>query len=263
MWNLLSNAIKFTPKNGRVQIRLERVNSHIEITVSDTGIGIEPEFLPYVFDRFRQADSSRTRKFGGLGLGLAITRNLVELHGGTIHVFSEGTGHGTTFTIKLPLIIVSDAVRFPDEIGKRTHPTAYEGSSKINFSPEFKGLRLLVVDDSSDAREILHTLLASGGAEVVTAASAAEAFEHLQKSRFDLLISDVEMPEEDGYSLIRKIRNSNGADYRKINAVALTAHTRVDDRMQLLTAGFDLHVGKPFDPGELVAVITSLIRRNK
>ncbi len=263
IWNLLSNAIKFTPKNGRVQVRLERVNSHIEITVSDTGAGIESDFLPHIFDRFSQADMSKSRKYGGLGLGLAIVRHLVELHGGTIHAYSAGTEKGATFTLKLPLIIVNDAARFPDENGKRAHPTALEGviNSEIQF--QLENLKLLVVDDSPDAREMMHMMLKSCGAEVSLASSVAEAMVKLQNNYFDILISDVAMPEEDGYALIAKIRNSAEADYRKIAAIALTAHARVADRLQLLSAGFDSHVAKPFEPAELIAIIASLARRTK
>ncbi len=262
-WNLLSNAIRFTPKRGRVQVRLERVNSHIELIVSDTGVGIETEFLPYVFDRFRQADSSKTRNYGGLGLGLAITRHLVELHGGTVHVFSAGAGHGATFTIKLPVIIVRDIDRFPNEVGKRIHPTAFEESRLAENNLTLENLKLLVVEDDADAREIMKVLLKSYGAEVSVVSSAAAALEKFESSFFDILISDVEMPNEDGYSLIKKVRENNESYYGTIGAIALTAHARTSDRLNVLAAGFDAHVAKPFEPAELIAVIASLVRRSK
>lgn len=263
IWNLLSNAIKFTPKRGRVQVRLERVNSHIEIIVSDTGMGIEPEFLPFVFDRFRQADASKTRNYGGLGLGLAIVRHLVELHGGTVHAYSAGIDEGTTFTIKLPVIIVSDAERFPDEVGKRIHPTAFESSLKLESQPAIENLRLLVVEDESDAREMMRVLLESVGAKVTLVSSVADALEKLENSHFDILISDVEMPNEDGYSLIKRIRRADNAEYSEIGAIALTAHARTADRLRALSAGFDSHVAKPFEPAELLTVIAGLARRTK
>lgn len=261
IWNLLSNAIKFTPKGGRVQVRLERVNSHVEIIVSDTGAGIEPEFLPFVFDRFRQADASKTRKQGGLGLGLAIVRHLVELHGGTAHVFSGGRGKGATFTIKLPVIVVSDAERFPNEIGERIHPSVSEILPNLEAEPILENLNLLIVDDAPDAREMMRILLENYGARVTKASSAADALEKLQENDFDILISDVEMPDVNGYSLIQKIRAATDSDFHKIGAIALTAHARTADRMQALSAGFDSHVAKPFEPAELVAVIAGLARR--
>lgn len=263
IWNLLANAVKFTPKNGRVQLRLERVNSHIEIIVSDTGTGIESDFLPYVFERFQQADMSRTRKFGGLGLGLSITRHLIELHGGTIHAFSEGLGKGATFTVKLPLNIFSDGGNFADNNGSRTHPAVFKGAVRLDPPPELKNLRLLIVDDSPDAREMLQTLLENCGINVRQASSAAAALEKLQAEFFDILISDVGMPEEDGYSLITKVRALPDADKKEIGAIALTAHTSVAERIQLLNAGFDFHIAKPFEPGELMSVIGRLSRRKK
>lgn len=261
LWNLLANAIKFTPKNGRVQVRLERVNSHVEITVSDTGQGIDRDFLEYVFDRFRQADSSKTRKHGGLGLGLSIARHLVELHGGSLHAFSEGAGKGSTFTIKLPLLIVKDEDRFPSETGSRSHPTASEEIVEFVYKDALDGLNILAVDDELDARELLRTLLTSYGATVETARSADECFSKIESGNFEFLISDIEMPDRDGYELIKQIRSSDGKAFQKIGAIALTAHARTTDRLKVLSAGFDSHIAKPFEPAELIAVIASLSHR--
>ncbi len=261
LWNLLSNAIKFTPKNGRVQVRLERINSHVEITVSDTGKGIEPDFLDFVFDRFRQADSSKTRKHGGLGLGLSIARHLVELHGGSLHAFSEGIGCGATFTIKLPLIIVKDENRFPSEAGSRSHPTAFEEIVELDAGGALIGLKVLAVDDEPDARELLRTLLASYGAIVETSSSAADGFSKIDSGNFEFLISDIEMPDQDGYEFIKKVRAADGRHFQNIGAIALTAHARTSDRLKVLAAGFDSHIAKPFEPAELIAVIVSLSNR--
>ncbi len=265
IWNLLANAIKFTPKGGRVQVRLERVNSHIEVIVSDTGIGIEPDFLPFVFDRFRQADGSKTRKFGGLGLGLAIVRHLVELHGGTAHVTSSGKEKGSTFTIKLPSIIISEILTDdPDDV-RRRHPTADEKIDRLEplgGGSALSGVRILLVDDEPDAREMMQALLESYGASVTAAANANEAYAKLADGVFDVLLSDIEMPEKDGYSLVRMVRSGNGETASSnIAAIALTAHARVTDRLNSIAAGFDSHVAKPFEPAELIAVIVGLLRR--
>jgi signal transduction histidine kinase/CheY-like chemotaxis protein len=262
VWNLLSNAIKFTPKRGRIQIRLERVNSHVEIIVSDTGKGISKEFLPFVFERFLQADASKSSKYGGLGLGLAITRHIVELHGGTVHAHSAGEEKGATFTIKLPLLIIREDKRFPEEAGIRRHPTAEE-TTAYDCLPPIENLRLLVVDDNEDARDLLKTILEKCEAEVATAAFADEAFEILSRGEFDILISDIEMPNQDGYSLITKIRESEDEKIRLIPAIALTAHARTEDRLRIISAGFDSHIAKPFEPAELIAVIAGLASRVK
>ncbi|HWP44267.1 MAG TPA: ATP-binding protein [Blastocatellia bacterium] len=260
IWNLLSNAIKFTPKQGRVQVRLERINSHIEITVSDTGIGISPEFLPYVFDRFRQADGTLTRCHAGLGLGLSIVRHLVEMHGGSIHCYSAGEGQGTTFTINLPIMIVRDTERFPTEALDRKHPTA---SIDLPFEcPKvLEGLRVLAVDDEPDARQLLAAILERCKAEVITVGSAEEALDALERQEFDVVVSDIEMPGEDGYSFIRKVREKEASQDARIAAAALTAHAGVADRMRALSAGFDIHVPKPVEPAELIAVMASLANR--
>ncbi len=260
VWNLLSNAVKFTPKGGRVQIRLERVHSYVEIVVADTGQGISPEFLPYVFDRFRQADSSMTRSFGGLGLGLSIVRNLVELHGGSVHVESPGEGQGTTFTVKLPLSPVSTKIEEPE----RVHPTV-GGSLAFDYTPRLDGLRILVVDDEVDARELLIQILVECGAEVVALATADEVIAALQEqtsdSRFDILISDIGMPEQDGYALLRRVRSLESNQGGRIPAIALTAYARAEDRKAALLAGFQSHVAKPVEPGELIALIANLTGR--
>jgi hypothetical protein len=260
VWNLLSNAVKFTPKGGRAQIRLERVHSYVEIVVADTGQGISPEFLPYVFDRFRQADSSMTRSFGGLGLGLSIVRNLVELHGGSVHVESPGEGQGTTFTVKLPLSPVSTKIEEPE----RVHPTV-GGSLGFDYTPRLDGLRILVVDDEVDARELLIQILVECGAEVVALATADEVIAALQEqtsdSRFDILISDIGMPEQDGYALLRRVRSLESNQGRRIPAIALTAYARAEDRKAALLAGFQSHVAKPVEPGELIALIANLTGR--
>ena len=254
VWNLLANAVKFTPKDGRVQLELRRVNSHVRIVVSDTGKGISPEFLPYVFDRFRQADSSTTRVHGGLGLGLAIVRHLVELHGGRAYAESAGVGLGASFSVELPLAAVQ---RLPS--AEFVHPTA-EAERGVPFtpSPALAGLRLLVVDDDLDTLQILQAILSRCGAEVRLAASVPDALAALQGWRPDLLISDLGMPDEDGYTLLRKVRALDANQGGNIPAVALTAYARVEDRVRALAAGFQMHVAKPIEPAELVAVVANL-----
>jgi PAS domain S-box-containing protein len=258
IWNLVSNAIKFTPRGGRVQVRLERVNSHIEIAVSDTGSGIPPEFLPYVFDRFRQADQRTTRQHGGLGLGLAIVRHLVELHGGTVRAESPGEGHGSTFTVLLPVAPVYQSV---GQEG-RVHPAARDTLPTYECPDRLDGVRVLVVDDEPDTRELLKAGLGQCGAEVIAVGSAAEALEAIVAAVPDLLISDIGMPERDGYDLIRQVRELPAENGGKVPAVALTAYARAEDRMQALRAGYQMHVPKPVELAELVAVAASLIRRD-
>jgi PAS domain S-box-containing protein len=257
VWNLLSNAVKFTPKGGGVQVRLERVTSYIEITVSDTGRGISQEFLPYVFDRFRQADSSYNRVHAGLGLGLAIARQLVELHGGTIEAQSAGEGYGASFTVKLP-VTAKDTARYG---AAALDISLQAASSAPNYPRRLDGLRLLVIDDEPDARDMLKTILGEYGAEVQAAASAAEGFEALRRWKPDVLISDVGMPFEDGYSFIEKIRALPDEEGGQIAAIAFTAHARTEDRLRALSAGYDAHVKKPLEPLELLTVIASLRRR--
>ena len=257
VWNLLSNAIKFTPKDGRVQVRLERVNSHIEIVVSDTGQGISPEFLPYVFDRFRQADQKASRQFGGMGLGLAIVRHLVELHGGNVHAMSEGEGKGATFTVVLPIT----AIYHVDAAVGRVHPAAKDFLPPAECTDRLDNLKILVVDDERDTRELLKEGLEYCGARVMLAGSAAEALESVQKNLPDVLISDIGMPIEDGYELIKQVRRLGKENGGRVPAIALTAYTRVEDRMQALRAGYHMHVPKPVELAELVAVAASVVRR--
>lgn len=264
VWNLLANAIKFTPKGGRVQVRLERVNSHIEIIVTDTGVGIPAHLLPHVFERFRQADQSSTRNYGGLGLGLAIVRHIVEMHGGSVEADSPGEDEGATFTVKLPLIATRSVEVPPEKVKARVHPTANSGalsSGAFEHSFELQGLHILAVDDDEDARRLVKAILESCGARVTTAANATEALTSLQSSRPDVLISDLGMPDEDGYSLIRKVRALAPAQGGQTPAAALTAYARVEDRLQVLRSGFQIHLPKPIEPAELVAVVANLAKR--
>jgi PAS domain S-box-containing protein len=260
IWNLLSNAVKFTQKGGRVQVTLEQLDSHVLITVSDTGKGIAAEFLPYVFDRFRQADSSITRLHGGLGLGLAIVRQLVDLHGGSVEAQSPGEGQGATFSLQLPVIIAHRSDRFAvNAEGANASSAAVQGG--FGSSPSLEGLSVLVVDDEPDARDLLTAILEERKAKVTTVASAAEAYETIEWLRPDVIISDIGMPGEDGYSLIRNVRLKEARGRQGWRpAIALTAHARVEDRLRALSAGYQAHVAKPVEPAELVAVIASLVR---
>lgn len=255
-WNLLNNAIKFTNRPGRVQVLLERVNSHIEVSVIDTGHGIVPEFLPHVFDRFQQADSSITRKHGGLGLGLAIVKQLVELHGGSVRAKSGGEEKGATFVVSLPLTAVHADESDP---GDRRHPRSGKDLSDL-APPSLQGFHVLVVDDEPDARNLVRSLLENSQAKVTIAANAREAFQQAQNARFNVLVCDIGMPGEDGYSLIERIREGSGVN-ETTPAVALTAYARSEDRTKALRAGFQLHLSKPVEPVELVTVIASLAGR--
>ncbi|HEV7301698.1 MAG TPA: PAS domain-containing protein [Tepidisphaeraceae bacterium] len=265
-WNLLSNALKFTPRDGRVQVVLERVNSHLEVSVSDTGEGISPEFLPFVFDRFRQADASTTRLHGGLGLGLAIVRQLVELHGGSVRVNSPGIGQGSTFTVALPLTVVHpEPASDPLE---RRHPTADNTAADSNANhmeacESITGVHVLVVDDEPDARALVKRLLEDCGATVATAGSASAALERLQEESFDVLLSDIGMPGEDGYDLIRKVRARSSDLNGRVASIALTAYARGEDRVKAIVAGFDMHITKPIEPVELIAVVSRFAARNR
>lgn len=258
VWNLLANAIKFTPKGGRVQIRLERINSHIEIAVSDTGIGIKPEFLPHVFERFRQEDQKTTRQHGGLGLGLAIVRHLVELHGGTVEAESAGEGQGSTFIVKLPVVSIYQK----SNLVERVHPTARDTLPNFDCPERMDGTKVLVVDDEADTRDLLGVGLGQCGAEVITVGSAEEALEAIETEMPTVLVSDIGMPGEDGYELIGKVRALPASRGGKIPAIALTAYARTEDRLRALRAGYQMHVTKPVELAELVAVIASLIQRN-
>jgi CheY-like chemotaxis protein len=257
VWNLLSNAIKFTPRGGRVQVRLERVNSHIEVVVTDTGAGITPEFLPHVFDRFRQADQRTTRQHGGMGLGLAIVRHLVELHGGTVRAESPGEGQGSTFMVQLPVAPVYQGIGLEE----RVHPAARDTLPIYECPESLDGLRVLVVDDEPDTLELLKAGLGQCGAEVVTARSAGEALEIIKTVLPDVLISDIGMPGEDGYSLIRRVRELPVESGGRVPAIALTAYARTEDRLQALRVGYQMHVPKPVELAELVAVVASLVQR--
>ncbi|HET9488939.1 MAG TPA: ATP-binding protein [Methylomirabilota bacterium] len=257
VWNLLMNAVKFTDKGGRVQVHLQRINSHVEIVVSDTGRGIDPGLLPFIFDRFRQADSSSTRTHGGLGLGLALVKHLVELHGGAVVAQSGGDGKGATFIVKLPLslaAIIEGSVA-------RVHPTAATVES-VSAGVRLDELQVLVVDDDPDAVELAMAILTGAGAVVRTCGTAREALATLQQWRPDVLVSDIEMPGEDGYTLIRKVRALDPDRGGKTPAVALTAYGRTQDRMLSLTAGYNMHVPKPVDPGELTMIIASVAGRS-
>jgi PAS domain S-box-containing protein len=256
IWNLLSNAIKFTPKGGKVEILLERVNSHVEITVSDTGQGISADFLPHVFDRFRQADSSTTRHQGGLGLGLAIVKQLVELHGGRITAKSRGEGHGSTFAITLPLAITRH------ESDRHQYPTRANGESTRDFERlSLEGAKILVIDDEPDARELIRRLLADRGATVFVAESADRGFELLQSEKPDLVLSDVGMPDKDGYEFIRAVRKLPRDQGGRTPAVALTAFARSEDRTRAMMAGYQVHLAKPVEAEELIATVATLTGR--
>jgi signal transduction histidine kinase/ActR/RegA family two-component response regulator len=248
-WNLLTNALKFTPRGGRVTIALREIEEQVEMTVSDTGQGIKPEFLPFVFDRFRQADASTTRRHGGLGLGLSIVKSLVELHGGSVEVDSPGEGRGATFTVRLPILTL------PQEV------LASPPEPQSHSTPELAGLRILVVDDEDDARTLARRVLEERGARVITVSSAAEAIASVgDNNPPNVLVSDIGMPEQDGYDLIKQMRALPG-DAGRVPAVALTALARAEDRKRALSAGYQKHVSKPVDPAELVSVIASLAGR--
>ena len=255
IWNLLSNSIKFTPAGGFVQVKIKRTPAMAEITVTDTGEGIEPEFLPFAFDRFQQADSSVTRRHGGLGLGLAIARHLVEMHGGTIEARSEGEGHGATFTVKLPMQAVTSLTASTDS--QRDSKTTDGADGRANLA----AVRVLAVDDSTDTRDLITVVLETCGANVTTASSMREALDVLAGWKPDLLICDIGMPEEDGYALIRTIRDLAPEQGGKVPAIALTGYVRVEDRMRALEAGYQMFVPKPIEAGELCTVVATLVGR--
>jgi PAS domain S-box-containing protein len=256
VWNLLMNAVKFTPKEGRIQLALQRVDSHLEIVVSDTGAGIRPELLPVIFDRFKQGESGSTRNQGGLGIGLALVRHLVELHGGSVTAESAGEGQGATFRVRLPL--VAAVVPLKED---RPHPTAGQPVPAYQ-GPSLRGLRVLVVDDDPDALDLIATILRRAEAETRLCSSPPEALAALRSWKPHLLVSDIEMPGEDGYSLIRKVRELGGSDGGQIPAVALTAYGRPEDRVRSLSAGFSMHVAKPVDPVELGVIVANLAGRS-
>jgi PAS domain S-box-containing protein len=288
VWNLISNAIKFTPERGQIQVKLERAGENVEIAVSDTGVGIAPDFLPFVFDRFRQGDSSSTRRQGGLGLGLTIVRHLTEIHGGSVRAQSSGLDQGATFVVNLPLVAQApDETNETNETDRIDRTDRADGTNRIDGSDgtnethtsyishasymshrdqalELDGLRVLAVDNDSDARDLIKTILTQYGAVVETASSTDQAlalFERPEEWQPELLISDIEMPEADGYQLIRKLREMESSHGRRAPAIALTAYARTEDRLRSLSAGFDMHVTKPVEPVELLTIVASLTGR--
>jgi CheY-like chemotaxis protein len=252
VWNLLSNAVKFTPQGGQVEVSLNRAGSRVDIAVADDGQGIKPEFLPYVFDRFRQEDGGTNRRHGGLGLGLTIVRHIVELHGGTVHAASEGLGKGATFTVELPIAPVCGAP--PDEFRAE--------AAGVRLAPPhplpLAGVRALFVDDEADARELITMVLAQGGAQVRTAVSATEALATCDEWRPDILISDIGLPDEDGHTLMKELRARERERGGHIPAIALTAYARREDRQLALAAGYEYYVSKPVEPVELLIVVARL-----
>jgi PAS domain S-box-containing protein len=253
VWNVLANAIKFTPKGGDVHVRLGRNGSHALITITDSGRGIATELLPHVFERFRQADSSNTRSNGGLGLGLSIVRELVELHRGTVTAESSGENAGTTFRVMLPLPSLPEIPNAAEKI-ERNNPTTAQHS--------LSGQRVLVVDDERDTRELVAAVLTTCGAEVVSVGSATEALDHMERQRFDLLISDIGMPEMNGYDLISRIRQLAEVHGGRTPALALTAYAGIDDRKRALAAGYEMHIPKPFVASELISAAIFLTKRH-
>ena len=258
IWNLLSNAIKFTPKEGQVQVRLERINSSVEIIVSDTGTGIASDFLPHIFERFRQGEGGTSRQHSGLGLGLAIVRNLVELHGGTVSASSNGPGTGATFRVRLPVMIVHP----PSPPDQRVHPR-HERLGSVGPLPNLDGAHVLAVDDEADSLRLLTEILEAAGARVTTATSGAAALEKLRQVQPDVILTDLGMPSMDGFELIRRLRQSPDKDVREIPAAALTAYGRTEDRAKALQAGFEMHLAKPIDPVELASAVQALARRRR
>jgi signal transduction histidine kinase/CheY-like chemotaxis protein len=255
VWNLVNNAVKFTPAGGSIEVRASGDGACVEIAVADTGAGIEPEFLPYVFDRFRQADATTTRSYGGLGLGLAIVRQLVELHGGAVSVASDGEGRGTTFTVTLP---AARPASRPDELAQPCAASAVAPAGDAPGRETLEGLRVLVVDDDEDARELFARALSDCGAQALTAASADEALDALARSRPDVLLADIAMPGEDGYVLIGRVRALPPEGGGLTPAAALTAYARPEDRAKALRAGFQAHLPKPVSSAELIRVVAGL-----
>jgi CheY-like chemotaxis protein/anti-sigma regulatory factor (Ser/Thr protein kinase) len=249
VWNLLSNAIKFTPRGGRVEIRLERLGDQAQITVSDTGKGINPDFLPHIFESFRQEDVSTTRKYGGLGLGLAIVRSLVEAHGGTISAESPGEGQGATFIVQLPLLNAEPEMEPVEELSIK--------------ELDLTGIRVLTIDDEADVRNLFSVLLNAYGAEVLSVASAAEVLASLESFQPDVLISDIGMPEVDGYTLLQQVRSLPPAKGGQIPAIAMTAYAREEDHQRCLAAGFQQHISKPIDVDRLVQAVWELANQKQ
>ena len=255
MWNLLANAVKFTPAGGFIQVVLQRINSQVEITVQDSGAGISAEFLPHVFDRFRQADASTSRRYGGLGLGLSIVKNLVELHGGSVRVLSPGEEQGSTFIVSLPIVVIDPGHSLQTSVRAESP----ERDTEAIDLPRLDNLRILVVDDEPDGRALLARILHERGAIPVCTGSAQVALESLQNHTFDLLLSDIGMPEMDGYALIRRVRGLS-SPMKGIPAIAVTAYARAEDRQRSLLAGYQMHISKPVETPELIAAIASLLK---
>jgi PAS domain S-box-containing protein len=254
VWNLVSNAIKFTPEGGRVQVLLERSGSHIQISVVDSGVGIHPDFLPHVFERFRQADGSTTRTYRGLGLGLSIVKHIVELHGGTVSVDSAGDGQGALFVVRLPVAVVRPLAR-------GVHPRSVPQMPLLPADADLSNIVVLVVDDEDDARELLRRVLSDRGATVVTAGSANEGLAAIEQHPPDVLVSDIGMPEVDGYELIRRVRARLAKTGLRFPMIALTAFARPEDRTRALLAGFVTHIAKPVDAAELIATVAAVTGR--
>ena len=265
VWNLLSNAIKFTPKNGRIEVALQRVNSEVQVSVGDSGEGISNEFLPYVFDRFSQSDGKTTRSHSGLGLGLAIVRQLVELHGGTVKADSDGPGRGATFKVQLPVLSINHVPG--SKTAARDLPlieARVTDWSSMDCPAQLDGVRVLIVDDNSDTRQMLKAVLSECQADVITAASVAEAIKEIEQQKPDVLVSDLGMPEQDGYELIKEVRERESAGHTAgIPALALTAYAKAEDRVRALAGGYQVHLAKPVEPAEFVLVVANLAGRGQ
>jgi PAS domain S-box-containing protein len=264
-WNLLSNAVKFTPKDGRIKVRVERDNSNAVVIVKDNGEGIDPDFLPYVFERFRQADATTSRSFGGLGLGLSIVRSVVEMHGGSVRAESEGKGRGATFTITLPIMTASELAA-KTEIERVDEPQTI--ARAISATPRAEvarldGLKVLVVDDHEDTRYLLRTALTNAGADVRVCAQTTDALATVKTWKADCIVSDIGLPGEDGYELIKKVRALRKKNGRRIPAIALTGFVRIDDKSKAIAAGYQAHIAKPVDLGYLTSEIVRLVQKNR
>lgn len=255
VWNLMTNAVKFTSRGGTVKVSVGRVNSHVEIAVADTGIGISRAFIPHLFEAFRQADAGTTRERGGLGLGLNITRQLVEMHGGTIEATSAGEGKGATFRVRLPVMAV-----MPASLRGKGEVDADEPAARIAL-PDLHGVRILAVDDDREALTMVQEILQAAGADVSTAGSATQALDVIGAVRPDVLVADIGMPRMDGFELIGKIRENTNAAVRDVPAAALTAYARSEDRVRALRSGFQVHLSKPIDPAELMSTVATLAKR--
>jgi CheY-like chemotaxis protein len=255
-WNLLTNSVKFTPKGGQIRVDLSGGDTHVLVTVSDTGQGIGPEVLPYVFERFRQGDSTSTRAHGGLGLGLALVRHLVEAHGGTVTAESPGEGQGATFTIRLPL-----AIPLAESSDDSAAYAGEDRSATTEPRPSLVGVRVLVVDDDHDSLDLAASILTKAGAETRACTSASEGLAEFKAWRPDVLVSDIQMQAEDGYALIRRVRSLDHTEGGKTPAIALTAYGRMEDRLRTLSAGFTMHVPKPIDPLELTTLVANAAGR--